>query len=102
QFAREVLMACQRGNPSLFDRLRYVIIERSPAMQESQQRLLAPWLHQPAHVSWVNSVTELGSGGVVGALFSNELVDAFPVHRLRVKNARPYQIYVSHDGRGFL
>lgn len=99
-FARDFLEACGRSVPDLFRRLRYVIVECSPAMQRSQQGRLDPWLDRPDRVAWLTSMGELATDGVVGVLFSNELIDAFPVHRIRVVNGEPKEIVVDHaDGR---
>ena len=101
QLARDILAACQRRADSLFERLRYVIIERSPAMRQSQQVYLAQWLGDSSHVVWTNTVAELGANTVVGVMLSNELVDAFPVHRLKVNDGQPREIYVGFDGYRF-
>lgn len=37
---------------------------------------------------------------VIGCLLSNELVDAFPVHRFRIVNGAPLEIYVALDANG--
>lgn len=37
---------------------------------------------------------------VIGCLLSNELVDAFPVHRFRIVDGAPLEIYVALDGNG--
>jgi SAM-dependent MidA family methyltransferase len=97
--ARDVLMACRTVSDSLSNRLRYVIIERSPMMQASQQRLLAPWIGE-GRVAWVGSLAELPSEHIEGVLLSNELVDAFPVHRVRVMDGEPREVWVDYiDGR---
>ncbi len=98
--ARDILTACEQDAPSLFARLRYVLIERSQAMIAAQQRHLAPWLAAPGRVSWVQGPEALGTGSVTGVAFSNELVDAFPVHRVRIERGEPKEVYVDEaDGR---
>jgi SAM-dependent MidA family methyltransferase len=100
--ARDILAACERDAPALFSRLRYVLIERSPAMIASQQRHLAPWSAAHGRVSWVHGLEALGTGSVTGVAFSNELVDAFPVHRVRIERGEPREVYVGEaDGRFF-
>ena len=101
ELARDILTVCHKRERAMFERLRYVIIERSPAMRESQRRHLAPWVGEQSRVSWVNSVADLVHGGTVGVLLSNELVDAFPVHRVRVENGQRSEICVGHDGSRF-
>ena len=35
--------------------------------------------------------------GIVGCILSNELIDAFPVHRFEIANGRPLEIFVTLD-----
>ena len=100
-FARDFLGACRRLSPSLTDRLRYIIIERSPAMQASQQRTLVSSRSEPGRITWLSRLPELGEESVVGALFSNELVDAFPVHRIGIMNRTVREVFVDHAGGRF-
>lgn len=98
--ARDVLTACRTVSKTLSKRLRYVIIERSPMMQASQQRLLAEWIGEQGCVTWLGSVTELPTAHIEGVLLSNELVDAFPVHRIRIVDGQPREVRVDFvDGR---
>jgi len=97
--AREVLKACDTDHPSLAARLRYILVERSPAMVAVQRESLAPWLDRP-RVSWLNGLADLSDGAIIGAMLSNELVDAFPVHRIRIVDGKPRELYVAYaDGR---
>jgi SAM-dependent MidA family methyltransferase len=57
---------------------RYVIVEKSPAMIARQRQLLAPFVASGL-VTWADAVP---SEPIVGCVLSNELVDAFPVHRV--------------------
>jgi SAM-dependent MidA family methyltransferase len=98
--ARDVLTACRAASDSLANRLRYVIIERSPMMQASQQRLLTPWIGEQGCVTWLGSLAELPTDHIEGVLLSNELVDAFPVHRIRMVGGEPREVFVDYvDGR---
>ena len=97
--ACDFLTACEQHFPGLFARLRYVLIERSPAMIAAQRESLAPWLGTP-RVSWLNGLANLPDGAVTGVVLSNELVDAFPVHRIRMVQGQPRELYVDYrDGR---
>jgi SAM-dependent MidA family methyltransferase len=97
--AQQFLTACANEFPSLRERLRYVLIERSPAMRERQRQNVTSWLNEPDKLSWVNGPDELLPGSVTGMWFSNELLDAFPVHRLRVRNGLVQEVYVDYrDG----
>ncbi len=98
--ARDFLTAIEHQNNQLRHRLRYVLIERSPAMRALQQQQLRPWLNQPGQVTWLEDVTSLAPRSVTGLLFSNELPDAFPVHRIQMVGNEAREIFVDYqDGR---
>lgn len=65
-------------NRELYRELKYFIIEKSSTMQQEQKKRL------PEKVQWRNSLNELK--GIRGCIFSNELVDAFPVHQVVMEN----------------
>jgi len=98
--ARDCLAAIHAEQDDFASRVRYVLIERSPAMRELQRRNLAPWLSKPGLVTWVDGLDALTPQSVTGLFFSNELIDAFPVHRIQVTAERTEELYVDYrDGR---
>lgn len=92
--ARDFLAACRNAPAHFGDRLRYLLIERSASMRALQHKNLAPWVEPPNPVAWIDRLEDVPSGSVTGLFFSNELVDAFPVHRIAVIGGRPQEIYV--------
>jgi SAM-dependent MidA family methyltransferase len=97
--ARDLLGDCALQS-EFFARLRYVLIEQSPAMRAAQRSHLASWLSSGARVSWVDRLEDLPSESVAGVFLSNELVDAFPVHRIKIEQGRFKEIFVLYeDGR---
>ncbi|MBC7837899.1 MAG: SAM-dependent methyltransferase, partial [Nitrospiraceae bacterium] len=98
--ARDCLAAIHADRDDFASRVRYVLIERSPVMQELQRQNLAPWLSKPGFVTWMDGLDRLAPQSVTGLLFSNELIDAFPVHRVQVKDGRTEELCVDYqDGR---
>jgi SAM-dependent MidA family methyltransferase len=89
----DVLDYLQRHQPQFYDLLRYRMVEISPVCIEKQQGLLS--LHR-AKITW-DSVADLGAIKVEGCFLSNELVDAFPVHRVVVEGGQLREIYVDMD-----
>lgn len=79
----------------MFPALRYCIIERNHAVRKRQELLLASVKDK---IVWHNAIS--GIGTVRGCIFSNELVDAFPVHLVEKKNGIQ-EIYVGFDGNEF-
>jgi len=76
--------------------VQYLICEISPRLRDEQQRLLSHY----AHVIWVNE-RELESASFTGILFSNELLDAFPVHRVLREGRTWQELYVTLRGEAF-
>jgi SAM-dependent MidA family methyltransferase len=98
--ARDCLTAIHDEGDDFASRTRYVLIERSPAMRELQCRNLAPWFSKSGLVTWIEDLDGLAPQSVTGLFFSNELIDAFPVHRIQVKAGRTEELYVDYrDGR---
>ena len=99
--ARDFLADCEVNAEPFFARLHYVIIERSLVMKARQRRQLAPWMASAGRVSWLNGLEGLATGGLVGVALSNELVDAFPVHRIRVDQGEAEEVFVDYEGGRF-
>ena len=83
----DVLRYLER-NEELRSQLGYCIIEKSPVMREEQRKLLG------GRVKWHNSIEELS--GMKGCIFSNELVDAFPVHQA-VMDKELMEVFVNYE-----
>ena len=98
--AKHLLSHCQLMSKSLAQRLRYVLIECSPAMRALQQQQLRPWIRPAGPVSWLEDIASLAPDSIAGLLFSNELPDAFPVHRIQNVGGVLKEIFVEvRDGR---
>jgi SAM-dependent MidA family methyltransferase len=98
--AQDCLAAIHAEQDGFASRVRYVLIERSPVMRELQRQKLARWLSTPGLVTWVEGLDGLALQSVTGLFFSNELIDAFPVHRVQVVAGRTEELYVDYrEGR---
>lgn len=97
QFADVVLNYSQATYPDFFAALEYQIQEQSPSLRERQRQRLAPWGDR---LCWRGSDTP--AAPITGCIFSNELVDAFPVHRLQWQGGNWQEIYVSLNSEGAL
>lgn len=93
--ARDILTACADRHPDLFSRLSYVLVDRSPAHRRVQQQTLAPWIDIPGKVIWAEALASQGRESVTGVLLSNELLDAFPVHLVQVRQGLLEELYVT-------
>jgi SAM-dependent MidA family methyltransferase len=98
--AKHIISTCAHRYGSFFQHLRYVLIDRSPAMRELQRGNLAPWLDRPDLVAWMDDPANMGPHGVTGLFFSNELLDSFPVHRVQVTSKGIEELGVDYrDGK---
>ncbi len=103
-FAADFLQYCQVVAPDFMDRLHYVLVERSVHLQSVQATQIreAVGSNRDSQLHWVSSVEELEGESVVGVMFSNELVDAFPVHRVRCNQDRLQEVFVDYEEGHFV
>ena len=87
--ALDLLKYLQHQYPDFFTALDYLIVEKSPVLRQEQQQRL-----QEFSVSWCN-IEEIASNSITGCFFSNELVDAMPVHQFIVEQGKLWEIYVT-------
>jgi len=93
--ARQILESLRRSRPELLRRTRYVLIERvAPLLRESLRQLRADF----PEVDGFSSLREIEKFS--GVLFSNELIDAMPVHVLEKKNGAIHEVYVDLPDAG--
>ncbi|HIK44520.1 MAG TPA: SAM-dependent methyltransferase, partial [Leptolyngbyaceae cyanobacterium M65_K2018_010] len=97
--AADVLTYLQAHHAACFATLRYLIVETSPSLRAIQKKRLAPWADQ---LTWL-TLDNLPDNSVTGCFFSNELVDALPVHQVILTEAGLREVYVSlgEDGARF-
>jgi SAM-dependent MidA family methyltransferase len=88
--AADILAYLESAQPQFFAALDYLIVEKAPALIAEQQQRLATWVGK---VRWLN-LTAIAPNSITGCFFSNELVDAFPVHRFQLQQAELQEIYV--------
>jgi SAM-dependent MidA family methyltransferase len=100
--ARDCLEAIHAHEDDFASRVRYVLIERSPAMRELQRQNLALWFSKTGLVTWIEGLDGLAHQSVTGLFFSNELIDAFPVHRIQVNAGRTEELWVDYQDGHFV
>jgi SAM-dependent MidA family methyltransferase len=79
-FARDVLEALRKDAPDFFGTVRYLIIESFVVLRKRQAETLTEFSEK---IDWRPSVAELEPFS--GVQFSNELLDAMPVHLISRK-----------------
>ena len=78
RLATDILNYFNSHRPHLLKKLEYWIVEPSYRRQKWQQSTLHNLGYQ---ARWFSSLEVLPSSGVCGIIFSNEFLDALPVHR---------------------
>lgn len=96
---QDVLRYLHRHHFECFEALRYVIVEKSSALVVEQQQRLAKLSQSWGNLRW-QTLNEIPENSIVGCCFSNELVDAFPVHQLVIEAGQLREIYVTVDENG--
>jgi SAM-dependent MidA family methyltransferase len=94
RLAEDILDFCQSKLPVFYNALRYVAVERSARRRE--QAATRSKQHRAAGRFSVS--LEIPPRISAGCLFSNELIDALPVHRVVVDGGVLKEIFVSLDG----
>lgn len=92
RFATDVLMIAEAAYPELAASLRVALIERNPRLRHVQAVQLAPWRNR---MRWLNADPAGWPCLGTGCVFANELLDAFPVHRLVGTAAGIHERYVT-------
>ncbi len=89
--AADALGALQNHYPDCFAALSYQIVEKSDRLRAAQEQRLSPWA---GRVSWLN-LDDIPDDSITGCLFSNELVDALPVHQVVMTKSGLQEVYVT-------
>jgi SAM-dependent MidA family methyltransferase len=95
--ASDILRYVQRQHPDFLQALEYIIVERAAALIAEQQRQLQPLADGGIQLHW-RSLEEIAPHSITGCFFSNELVDAFPVHQITLQSGQLQEVYVTIKG----
>ena len=97
RFAHGLLSTLQRDAPQVFQTLRYIFDESSEDARARAATLLAPFAHRVEF----QSIADLTAPLEAVIVFSNELLDAFPVHRVVMRGGelREMCVGVGEDER---
>lgn len=96
--AADILHYLHCHYPDCFHALDYIIVEKAAGLITKQQQLLKklPILDklQTLPIRWC-SLAEIPENSIVGCCFSNELVDALPVHQVVLEQGKLREVYVT-------
>jgi SAM-dependent MidA family methyltransferase len=97
RLAAHILEFAQAKLPRFYRTLRYVAVERSPARCDQISTRLVPYIAN----GHCNATIEVPTKIPAGCVFSNELLDALPIHRVIQQDGALQEIFVVHDGKVF-
>ncbi|MFS0558589.1 class I SAM-dependent methyltransferase [Brevibacillus sp. 179-C9.3 HS] len=96
---RHMLERFRESNPEIYKELTVILIEASPYHRKMQQEALE-WHEGPKR--WYSSVSEAAQHEKIeGTIFSNEWLDAFPVHLAQKTKAGWKEVWVRFGADGF-
>jgi len=91
---QDILRYLHKKYFACFEALQYIIVETSPALAAEQQRRFGKFAESWGSLSW-KTWEEIPKDSIVGCCFSNELVDAFPVHQIVRVGETLQEVYVN-------
>lgn len=95
-FALVLLESLQRRFPRLFAATQYLIDEASEDARQRAGERLSPFAERVAF----RRLQQIETAYDDGIIFANELLDAFPVHRVGVRGGRLLELYVGLNASG--
>jgi len=105
RLAAQILDFSARALPDFFRALRYVAVERSAArrtaLKGALEAAVAAYSAPALHSARAGAAARIPRTISAGCIFSNELLDALPVHRVMCERGELREIYVGAKGEGF-
>ena len=92
QLAVDILNYLSRKQPEFYQTISYYILEISPQLLAKQQHYINSHLLESVPIIW-SDWSQLPK--LTGCFFSNELVDAFPVHQIVIESGQLKEVYVN-------
>ncbi|EHJ13905.1 hypothetical protein CWATWH0003_1416 [Crocosphaera watsonii WH 0003] len=90
--AADILHYFKIQYPDFYQNIKYIIVEESQGLIAEQKHKLQEF----EIVTW-KSWQDITDNSIVGCIFSNELIDAFPVHQIVVEDQTVKEIYLTWE-----
>ncbi len=93
RLACDIMDFLDKREPEMYRSLRLVLVEKEPSLESAQREMLAAHVQR---IEWL-APEEFASGSFTfsGCLYSNELIDALPVHRVLMMPEGLRELYVT-------
>ena len=90
-FAKDILNFISNKYPDFFENFSYIFIEKSQYLIEQQKGNLREFNNT---INW-KTYSDIQDSSLIGCAFSNELIDAFGVHKVIYQEGKLKEIYVT-------
>jgi SAM-dependent MidA family methyltransferase len=97
RLAAQILDFAARELAEFYGSVRYIAVEQSVARRERHREFLRTHLENGRAISGADFPCDIPAG----CIFSNELLDAFPAHRVHVERGALRELYVGFKGETF-
>lgn len=94
ELANDILSYLWQQYPEFLSVIHYRIIEQSSPLIKEQEKTLQSWVESKFNLTW-EQWDNIADNSLIGCFFANELVDAFPVHRVQIDEGKLKEIYVT-------
>ena len=94
ELCRQILSAAAERDSILFDALEYIIVEKSPSFAKMQKEHIDSHDNLGGKVNWRDSTEDALEDSECSVVLSNELLDAFPVHKVIYCGGQWQEVYV--------
>jgi SAM-dependent MidA family methyltransferase len=98
RLAGQILGFARLKLPEFYAAIRYVAVERSPSRSDQLAARLAQFVREGKCAASIEIPAKISAG----CAFSNELLDAMAVHRVRQTAGGLQEIFVGHEGGDFV
>lgn len=96
RLAVDICKYLQEYYPDLLETLEYIIVEEARELIKRQQQLFQELLPNQINCCW-KSWAEISENSLIGCCFSNELIDAFPVHQIILTEGELQEVYLTES-----
>jgi SAM-dependent MidA family methyltransferase len=91
--AVDILNYLSKRYPEFLKTINYIIIEKSPSLKAEQRSILQRQINASISIEWCE-LSDIPNDSITGCFFSNELVDALPVHRVVIQDHQLQEVYI--------
>jgi len=101
KLAQIILTYLKKEYISFYEKIEYIIIEKSISFRNKQKDILQKFNKEKNKIKWLNW-SEIDRQSIIGCFFSNELLDAFPVHLVKLNNDKLQEIYIQEENNNLV